>query len=274
MIPVNIAAMDFSSAPKLLASALATRIKSGEFKVATTLAELQEIALESGFVDLTYAVTAGLIGAEVALNVGSRVYVHEFSYFRDYEEEKEVVRVGVGIRFVFIVEVFNFELDIRCLPALAAAAQLNLAKVSTQYRVIGIHGKAIIEALPRTVDTLSAEGLARILETIDKVREGMNATNGAVVISPAILGVNGPKALNQPITREVVTRVAALQCIVNGLTRSKAIAELVGNRHLSSELSPTIESTYAEIVGSEKGDIRPPQPAIEKAKNFLFGVLH
>jgi hypothetical protein len=272
LYPVSVDAMDFSSAPRPFQSKLAEKIKSGVLKTARTLAELENYDQESGFVDFSAAVQLGIIGTDVALKVGHRIYIHEFSQFHDYDEQDEVVRVGVGVRFIFVVDLFNFDLELTSLAPLAAAAELNYAKVNTRFSVIGIHGRAITDALPKTVDALSIEGYSRIVESMDCIRGKMHETEG-VIISPTVLSVGraDQRELCPTLSPEMVARVAALQCISNGLSQRKAQSELIDRRKLKQDLQVVIEHAYMELLGAANQDVRPSQDAIEKAKKQLFG---
>ena len=201
--------------------------------------------------------------------------MHEFSCFRDYQEGDEVVSIGVGARLIISVELVDFNLDVRALglPGLAAAAQLNYARMNTRFCTIGLHGPAIMAVLPKTVDTLNTEGYARIIGTVDKIRKTMTRPEG-VIVSPDILGVAGPgfEPAIQSLTPEVVARVAALQCIANGMALSKAENELFERRHLAKEYLPIVHALYRDVQGPSGHNAKPESQSIDRAKKLLFGT--
>ena len=272
MLPVNVATLDFSGAPKPLASTLASRIRAGNYEVAQSLAELTSEATESSFVDVTVAAKVGLVVAEAALNVGYRVFVHEYQKFKDYQEEDEVVRVGVGIRYVFTVEMMDFNLQVNGLAGLAAAAELNMARASTSYRVIGVHGRTITTLHPRAIDTLNVDSYPKVIETIDRIREHIYDADGGVLVSPEVLAVSSTEAGRDPLTPENFVRVGTMQCIVQGYSLEGARHELIVKRRVPDHYRGLIEQVYTSVAKESGERGKPSHDVIESTKRLLLGV--
>lgn len=256
-LPVNISTIDFKSGPQVIKSKLLDRIRAGEVKVATTLGELVDQEVNSHFVDVKFAANAGLIPIEAALEVGNRVFVHEFQKYCDYQSEdgEEAVRWGVGIRFVCTVTVFDLSVQINGLAALAATAQLNMTKSSVTYKTTGIHGKVISDSFPSALDTLDVTNFAKIAATVDLIKSHL--FDEAVTITPNLLGVtDGRRSDIAALTPESVMQVTCLQLISRGYTLAEAKKELLV-RKTPAQWMDSVEKVYRDIIKGEDVEKKP-----------------
>jgi hypothetical protein len=266
---VPIGDMKFGAGPERVHTSLAKRILAGQFPVGRSLKELEMDLQKSGFIDAKAAVDAHLVGASVACNVGIQIFMSEYVKYTDYQDGEEVVRWGVGIRFVFSAEMMDLSLKIDTLTGLAAAAELKMARVACSFHALGIQGAIPHRLLPKTLDTLEIKGLPKILESFDALRDCIYQEH--VNIVPCLLAESGEARpasyyLNSP---EFLATVLACQCIGNGYCLEDAKVELI-RRRLPQEHLIIIDNVYQQIVKSRDPKERPQREERDAAKRQIL----
>lgn len=265
-----VSAIQFASGPTRLRTKLAQRILNKDFPVTDSLTGLREDNQQSGFLTASAAIEAQFVTTEAVCKVGTQVFMSEYSKHIDYQDGNEIVRWGVGLRFVFTVESFDLSVRTDTLPALAAAAELKLARVTCAFKTIGIHGEAALKLFPTTQSMLDVQGLPNVIAALDNVRGLIYSDK--VTITPWFLSEATSKEgltgfVHSPAFRPTLL---ALQCIANGRSLEDARIDLAKLKVPAEELQ-LVEAVYGERIRRTANE-RPDRTERDAAAKLISGT--
>jgi len=168
-------------------------------------------------------------------------------------------RWGAGLRVVLKVSdvqskaKFNF-------GAIAAAAELNLAKVEYQINGIGISSPSILKVLPGPGE-FNFENYNKILEASDKVKKFM--ADNSDKLSPEPFQVFMSDEINKDIYKDSQSVLFAARNVMSRNTLSEAIANAGGR------FNPEIITGFYAKMGILDDVTRPNREDKKEAQSFL-----
>lgn len=168
-------------------------------------------------------------------------------------------RWGAGLRVVLKISDIESKANFN-FGAIAAAAELGLARVEYEITGIGISKPTILKALPGPAE-FNFTNYNKILEAAEKVRKYM--ADHSEELNPEPFQVFMSDEINKDIFADSQAVIYAARNVVSRNTLSEAIA------NSSGLYSPDIITGFYAKVGVLDDDIRPTREDKLEAKSFL-----
>ncbi len=177
-------AVDFSLSANLFNSVVENSIN-----VPKTLNELTSEDVFTSRLSVDAALELRLpIGGDIESKVSRRIFIQEYSKFKDIVEGTQKVRYGVGIRWIVNIKIIDSKASITQLPFIAASVQFGYAEASARFQVIGLSSAEITNLLP-VPQALNIDSYGDMFKAFENIKKQIYSQN--TIVTPEILSVLG-----------------------------------------------------------------------------------
>lgn len=206
--------------------------------------------------NLDAAIKLNLIAAGAKLDGAEKVFVHDFIFYKDGEDEHgQPIRWGSGVRLIIQARNLGGSANFSSLPAIAASAEFRFAETTVDLRTIGISGPKIVAAVPKAAAYDVATHVA-YMKAVDAIVAA--ATDPVTVVTPEVVTVNPQDSDNSV---DAIVRAYAMREILLGKSCEDARKGL--QRGHIPRAEQALIAAYRELAG--RCDRRAPSDRVRHA---------
>jgi hypothetical protein len=191
MVPVNpcLAKGKIEENLKSLISLLETTGTTQELVIKGEL--LKSLPNSHMFIYVLDSATAAKLGFAFIARGGTKKHtliIQEYLLYRDEEPSPgKIVRLGIGLRMVILVNKVIEKVEMLSIPAIAAQAESRKLQAIVGFQVLGISGRVVTEATPMPSE-LTIKTLMQMYQGVDAIKKAIWDTDTTIV--PQVLGLS------------------------------------------------------------------------------------
>jgi len=245
---------------------LLKQIRSGAIRLPVSIDELPDQDMFYQRLNVNAAVALGLQIATSEMSFSRHIVVQEHLQFKQFEDDKQRVLYGVGIRWIVDVNVLDTRANLSNLPMVVASAEFGYAQASIKFEVRGLSSAQVTAAVPVPTQ-LNVEKYAEYSNALKIIKSLMFEKETKV--TPDIVAINAKEKKHQyPALTDGLAASWALACI----SRGKPLSAALNHPMPGDRFKEVIRAVYVDVAGISEFDLRPDDGVRRHATQMLGGL--